>query len=128
MRARVVRILPVLVSIPLLAWVVFAASSPALGASPTRSCGRFKVEGHPVSNVRVTNVTCAEAKRLMVHFHDTDRGLRCFTFSEDAPVHIRCKQRVAVAGKGRGGSGRRFVVAVIDFGLPECAPAGECGT
>jgi hypothetical protein len=121
-------VLPLLVGVPLLAAAVLAASSPALAASPTHFCGRFKVAGHPVSNVRVKNVSCAEAKRLMLHFHDTDRGLRCFTFSEDAPVHIQCKERVAVAALGRGGYGRRFVVAIIDFGLPECAPAGECGT
>jgi hypothetical protein len=123
---RVARLLPILLSVPLLAGAL-AVSSPALAASPTHFCGRFKIGGFPVSNVRVRNVTCAKAKRLLVHFHNTDRGLSCSEFfSDTAPLRIRCKGRVAVADPGRGGSGRRFVVAVIAFSLPDCPPSADC--
>ena len=127
MRLRIARVLPMLVTVPLLAWAV-GASSPAYAAGGTRSCGHFKIEGKPVSNVRVTNISCARARRLMVHFHGSNRGLSCFTFPDAIPIHIRCKARVAAPRSGSRTSGRRrFIVAVINFSLPECAVAGECG-
>lgn len=63
----------------------------------------------------------------MVHYHKTGRGLRCFTFSDDVPVHIRCKARVAIVRARPSGPRRHFVQAVIDFSLPDCAAAGDCG-
>src|SRR6266702_1586311 len=87
-----------MVRVLLLAWALCASSpADAASASATRSCGRFMVDGWPVSKVRVTNLTCAHAKRLMVHYHKTDRGLNCFTFADDSPLHVRCKARVAVS-------------------------------
>ncbi len=131
LRTRIARALSMLVSVPLLASAL-AASSPALAAGATRSCGNFKVDGWPVSKVHVTNATCAQAKRIMVRYHKTGQGLSCFTFSDDTPIHIRCKGRVAVApsrgsGPGAGGTSRRFVEAIITFSLPDCAAAGDCG-
>jgi hypothetical protein len=127
------RVLPFLVSVALLAWAL-SASSPALGASAgvTRSCGRFVVDGWPVSKVRVTNVSCAQAKRMLVHYHKTEHGLKCFTFSDNAPIHIRCTARVARTRSRRSGPGStglspQFVEAVINFSLPACAAAGDCG-
>jgi hypothetical protein len=127
------RVLPFLVSVALSASAL-SASSPALAASAsaTRSCGRFMVDGWPVSKLRVTNVRCAQARRMLVHYHNTGHGLTCFTFSDDAPVHIRCKARVAAArsrrsGPASAGSSPQFVEAVIDFSLPDCAAAGDCG-
>jgi hypothetical protein len=63
----------------------------------------------------------------MVHFHKTGHGLSCFTFADDSPFRIRCKARVAVARGRPSGPRRRFVQAVIDFSLPDCAAAGDCG-
>lgn len=63
----------------------------------------------------------------MVHYHETDHGLRCFTFSGDSPLRIRCKARVAVTRVGQSGPRRHFVEAVIGFSLPDCAAAGTCG-
>ena len=125
---RIPRALPILVSVLLLASAL-STSSPAHAASPsaTRSCGRFMVDGWPVSKVRVTNLTCARARRMMVHYHETRHGLSCFTFSDDSPFSIRCKARVAVTRVGPSGPRRRFVEAVIDFSLPDCAAAGDCG-
>jgi len=125
---RIARARPLLVSLPLLASAL-SVSSPAqaAGASAARSCGRFMVDGWPVSKVRVTNLTCAQARRMMVHYHKTGHGLSCFTFSDDTPVSIRCKARVAVTRVGPSGPRRRLVEAVIDFSLPDCAAAGDCG-
>jgi hypothetical protein len=121
-------VVPLLVSVLLLAWALCASSpADAASASATRSCGRFMVDGWPVSKVRVTNLTCAHAKRLMVHYHKTDRGLNCFTFADDSPLHVRCKARVAVSRTRPSGPRRHFVEAVIDFSLPDCAAAGDCG-
>jgi hypothetical protein len=64
---------------------------------------------------------------MMVHYHKTGHGLSCFTFSDDVPVRIRCKARVAVTRVGPSRPRRHFVEAVIDFGLPDCAAAGDCG-
>jgi hypothetical protein len=125
---RIARVLPLLVSVPLLACALSATSSAhAVSASPTRACGRLMVDGWPVSKVRVTNLTCARARRLMVHYHKTGHGLSCFTFSDDVPIHIRCKARVAVTRPGASRRRRRFVEAVIAFSLPDCAAAGDCG-
>ena len=43
----------------------------------------------------------------MVHYHKTGQGLSCFTFSDDTPIHIRCKGRVAVASPHSGTAGSR---------------------
>jgi hypothetical protein len=130
---RIARMLAMLVTVPLLAGSL-AATSPALaaGASAIRSCGTFKVDGWPVSKVHVANATCAQAKRIMVRYHETGQGLSCFTFSDDTPIHIRCKGRVAVSRSGQSGPGarrpgRRFVEAIISFSLPDCAAPGDCG-
>jgi hypothetical protein len=64
---------------------------------------------------------------MMVHFHKTGHGLSCFTFSDDVPMHIRCKARVVVTRVGPSGPQRHFVEALIDFSLPDCAAAGDCG-
>lgn len=125
---RIALVLPGLVSVLLVACAL-SASSPAhaASASATRSCGRFMVDGWPVSKVRVRNLTCAQAKRMMVHYHKTGHGLSCFTFGDDSPFHIRCKARVAATRVGASGPRRHFVEAVIDFSLPDCAAAGDCG-
>ena len=127
---RIAWVLPLLVSVLLLACAL-SASSPAhaasASASATRSCGRFMVDGWPVSKVRVKNVTCAQARRMMVHFHKTGHGLSCFTLADDSPFRIRCKARVAVTRRGPSGPRRHFVEAVIEFSLPDCAAAGDCG-
>lgn len=125
---RIAWVLPLLVSVLLLAWAL-SASSPAhaASASAARSCGRFMVDGWPVSKVRVKNVTCAQARRMMVHFHKTGHGLSCFTLADDSPFRIRCKARVAVTRRGPSGQRRHFVEAVIEFSLPDCAAAGDCG-
>ena len=126
--SRTARVLPLLVSVLLLACAL-SASSPAhaASASATRSCGRFMVDGWPVSKVRVTNLTCAQARRMMVQYHKTGHGLSCFTFSDDSPFRIRCKARVAVTRVRPSGPRGHFVEAVIDFSLPDCAAAGGCG-
>ena len=82
MMVRIARMLPMLLTVPLLAGA-FAASSLALaaGTSASRSCGTFRVDGWPVSKVHVTNATCGQAKRLMVRYHETGHGLSCFTFA-----------------------------------------------
>lgn len=128
MMARLFRVLPLLLGVPLLAGVL-AMGSPALASSnrPIRSCGSFKVLGWPVTKVRVANATCAQAQRIMVRYHETGQGLSCLTFGDDGPVRIRCRGRIPVAGPEAGGTGRRFVQVVIDFSLPECAAAGDCG-
>ena len=125
---RIGWVLPLLVSVLLLAYAL-SASSPAHAASATgtRACGRFNVEGYPVSKVRVTNLTCAQAKRLIVHYHNTDRGLSCFTRGDHTAPRIRCKARVAITPAGPSGPRRHFVQAEIDFSLPDCAAAGDCG-
>jgi hypothetical protein len=130
---RIARRLPLLVTVPLLVGSL-AATSPAVaaGAGATRSCGSFKVDGWPVSKVHVANATCAQAKRIMVRYHETGQGLSCFTFSDDSPIHIRCKGRVAVPRSGPSGPAARrpprwFVEAIINFSLPDCAAAGDCG-
>jgi len=125
---RVAGVLPLLVSVLLLACAV-SVSSPAHAASvsATRSCGGFMVDGWPVSQVRVTNVTCARARRMMVHYHKSGHGLRCFTFTDEPRFRIRCKARVAVRRVGPSGPRRHFVEAVIVFTLPDCAAAGDCG-
>src|SRR5947209_17414031 len=127
---RIAWVLPLLVSVLLLACAL-SASSPAhaasASASATRSCGRFMVDGWPVSKVRVTNVTCARARRMMVHFHKTGHGLRCFTFTDEPRFRIRCKARVAVRRVGPSGPRRHFVEAGIVFALPDCAAARDCG-
>jgi hypothetical protein len=116
------------VSVLLLAYALSASSAAgAASASATRSCGRFVVDGWPVSKVRVKNVTCARARRMMVHFHKTGHGLTCFTFSDEPRFRIRCKARVAVRRVGPSGPRRHFVQAVIVFSLPDCAAAGDCG-
>jgi hypothetical protein len=125
-RARLALMLPLLVSVLFLAWAP-SASSVVRAGSATRSCGRFMVDGWPVSQVRVTHLTCARARRLMVHYHKTGHGLSCFTFSDGVPIHIRCKARVAVVRVRPSGPRRHFVEAVIDFSLPDCAAAGDCG-
>ena len=126
--ARLTRGLPLLVSVLFLAWSLSGVPfAHAASASATRSCGRFMVDGWPVSRVRVTNLTCARARRLMVHFHKTGHGLSCFTFGDDSPFHIRCKARVSVTRVSPSGPLRHFVEAVIDFSLPDCAAAGDCG-
>ena len=126
---RIARVLPLLVCVVLLACALSASSAAhAVSASATRSCGRLMVDGWPVSKVRVTNLTCARARRLLVHYHKTGHGLSCFTFSDDVPIHIRCKARVVVTRSSVSGPRRRFVEAVIDFSLPDCAAAGDCGT
>lgn len=127
-RTRIARALPLAVSVLLLACTL-SVSSPAhaASASATRSCGRIMVDGWPVSKVRVKHLTCAHAKRLMVHYHKTGHGLRCFTFSDDVPIHIQCKTRVAIMRARPSGPRRHFVQAVIDFSLPDCAAAGDCG-
>jgi hypothetical protein len=125
---RIARVVLLLVSVLLLACALSPGSlAHAVSASATRSCGRMMVDGWPVSKVRVTNLTCARARRLMVHYHKTGHGLSCFTFSDDVPIHIRCKARVAVSRPGPSGPRRHFVEAVIDFSLPDCAAAGDCG-
>ena len=125
---RIARVVPLLVSVLLLACALSPGSlAHAVSASATRSCGRMMVDGWPVSKVRVTNLTCARARRLMVHYHKTGHGLSCFTFSDDVPIHIRCKARVAVSRPGPSAPRRHFVEAVIDFSLPDCAAAGDCG-
>jgi len=63
----------------------------------------------------------------MVHFHKTGHGLSCFTFDDDSPIHIQCKARVAATRAGPSGPQHHFVEAVIDFSLPDCAAAGDCG-
>jgi len=63
----------------------------------------------------------------MVHYHKTGHGLSCFTFSDHVPIHIRCKTRVAITRARPSGPRRHFVEAVIDFSLPDCAAAGDCG-
>jgi len=125
---RIARLRPLLVSVLLLACML-STSSPAraVSASANRSCGRFMVDGWPVSKVRVTNLTCAQARRLMVHYHETGHGLSCFTFSDDVTIHIRCKTRVPIPRARPAGPRRTFVEAVIDFSLPDCAAAGDCG-
>ena len=125
---RIARALPLLVSVLLLACTLSTGSpADAASASATRSCGRIMVDGWPVSKVRVKNLTCAHARRLMVHYHKTGHGLSCFTFSDDVPFHIRCKTRVAITRARPSGPRRHFVEAVIDFSLPDCAAAGDCG-
>ena len=125
---RIAWVLPLSVSVVLFAWAL-SASSPAhaASASAARSCGRFMVDGWPVSKVRVRNVTCAQAQRMMVHFHKTDRGLICFTLADDSPFRIRCRARVAITRRRPSGPRRHFVEAVINFSLPDCAAAGDCG-
>lgn len=123
---RLAQVLLLVVSVSSLAWML-SAGSPAQAASATRSCGRMMVDGWPVSKVRVKNLTCAHARRLMVHYHKTGHGLSCFTFSDDIPMHIRCKTRVAIMRARRSRPRRHFVQAVIDFSLPDCAAAGDCG-
>ena len=125
---RIARVLPLLVSVLLASALSASAPAHAASAIATRSCGRMMVDGWPVSKVRAKNITCARARRLMVHYHKTGRGLSCFTFSDDVAIHIRCKARVAVTPARRSGQRRHFVEAVIDFSLPDCAAAGACGT
>ena len=126
--ARIAWVVALLVSVLLLASAVSASPlAHAASASATRFCGRFMVDGWPVSKVRVTNVSCAQARRMMVHYHKTGHGLSCFTFSDGSPFSIRCKAPVAVTRVGPSGPRRHFVEAVIDFSLPDCAAAGSCG-
>lgn len=63
----------------------------------------------------------------MVYYHKTGHGLRCFTFSDDVPIHIQCTTRVVIISARPSGTRRHFVQAVIDFSLPDCAAAGDCG-
>ena len=125
---RIGQVLTLLVSAMVVVCALSLSSSAhAAGASATRSCGRFMVDGGPVSEVRVKNVTCARARRMMVHYHKTGRGLNCFTFSDEPRFRIRCKARVAVMRAARSAPRRHFVEAVIVFSLPDCAAAGDCG-
>lgn len=127
-RPRIARVLALLVSVVILASTVSASSlANAASASATRFCGRFMVDGWPVSKVRVTNVSCTQARRMMVHYHKTGHGLSCFTFSDGSPFRIRCKARVGVTRVDPSGRRPHFVEAVIDFSLPDCAAAGSCG-
>ena len=125
---RSAAVLALLVSALLLAFALSGGSpAQAARASVTRECGKFMVEGWPVSKVRVTHLTCEEARTVMVHYHETGHGMSCFTFSDDVPLSIQCKERVEVTHTGPSGPEHRFVEAVIDFSLPDCAAAGDCG-
>ena len=124
---RTAAVLLLLVIALLLAYALSGGSPAQARARAMRACGEFKVEGWPVSKVRVTHLTCEEARTMMVHYHETGHGLSCFTFSDDSPVSIQCKARVEVTHTGPSGPEHRLVEAVIAFSLPDCAAAGDCG-
>lgn len=100
-------------------------ASGASGKTPgraARNCGSFKVKGTLVAKLRVTNTSCAQAKRALERYHDTAHGLRCLV-SHDSFAHIRCTERVPT-GLRTTRSRPRFVTAVLIYVLPGCAYCG----
>lgn len=98
-----------------------AASTSAANSHPSsaRNCGSFNVRGSRVTNVRVRNVSCAQAKRMLVRYHRTGAGLNCVNPLHRPVSDVRCTRRV-VARRNGAGSGPRFVTAVITYVLNPC--------
>jgi hypothetical protein len=113
-------LLPVLVAAALL----LAAGSASAAAG---RCGSFEIDGHRLTDVRVTNVSCGQARAMIVRYGNTLEGLHCVVNdAPDAPPSVRCTGPVAAPGAG-GRHKPRQLIAVIRYRLSSCDETGTCG-
>ncbi len=88
-----------------------------------RECGSDDVSGSWVGKLETVNVSCAQAERMLVIYHNKGWGLDCLTSIYRPPSDIRCTGRVP-AGPNPVGSPPRFVTVVISYDLVNCAACG----